>query len=433
MQGEGSDGRNASFVTGPIPRPAFGDVERRTTGPIPVSAAPGGRASDSAVRATGGLFAVDEAGILRAFDGRMERLTGWVAADVVGRGKDLDAFGGGASFPLYFGRLPRVLAPTPTNLVLSRRDGAQLLVDALLSPQGGGAQVEVQRIRARFLPPLTGDPADDRDPLTRLPREASFLARIDRGLELSSREGRSLSVLVVDVDQLASINEQYGREVGDEALRNVAGVLSATVRQTDAVARLGDDEFGVLLMGAGRGDSRQVGGRIRTAVESFGFQDAPGITDVEVTVNVGAACVPADAENAPELLRRARGALGELHRLGHDRAWCYVRRPRAPLKSPVFFDGPAGALLGMARNISSSGLFVETTSPVSVGSRIGLRLRLPGSQAPLRVVARVVRRVGAAATTAHEPHGVGLEFERFGDGDRRRLSAFLLQTLPEAV
>jgi len=89
--------------------------------------------------------------------------------------------------------------------------------------------------------------ADVRDPLTGLPNERYLLLRLEEEIARSHRDERLLTLVILDVNGLAATNEQYGRDCGDEVLRHVAAVVQATKRTSDIVARLADDEFGVIL------------------------------------------------------------------------------------------------------------------------------------------------------------------------------------------
>jgi diguanylate cyclase (GGDEF)-like protein len=89
--------------------------------------------------------------------------------------------------------------------------------------------------------------ADVRDPLTGLPNERYLLLRLEEEMSWASRYERLLTLAVLDINSLAAINEQYGRDCGDEVLRHVAAVAQTTKRASDILVRLADDEFAVIL------------------------------------------------------------------------------------------------------------------------------------------------------------------------------------------
>jgi len=86
-----------------------------------------------------------------------------------------------------------------------------------------------------------------RDPLTGLPNERYLLLRLEEEMARANHHERLLTLAILDINSLAAINEQYGRDCGDEVLRHVATVVQATKRTSDILARLADDEFAVIL------------------------------------------------------------------------------------------------------------------------------------------------------------------------------------------
>lgn len=87
-----------------------------------------------------------------------------------------------------------------------------------------------------------------KDLLTQLPTFAHFQRRINEAFSRARRMGKSFSVVLVDVNNLEAVNKEYGIRAGDEVLRHVARAIDGTRRYNDLVARLGDDEFGVVLV-----------------------------------------------------------------------------------------------------------------------------------------------------------------------------------------
>jgi diguanylate cyclase (GGDEF)-like protein len=96
-----------------------------------------------------------------------------------------------------------------------------------------------------------GDQDGAKDLLTDLPTFNHFARRLADEFTRARRVGRRLSVVLIDVNNLSAVNKEYGVRAGDEVLRHVAQAIETTKRFSDIVARLGDDEFGVLLMNTG--------------------------------------------------------------------------------------------------------------------------------------------------------------------------------------
>jgi diguanylate cyclase (GGDEF)-like protein len=89
------------------------------------------------------------------------------------------------------------------------------------------------------------------DLLTDLPTFAHFQRRLNDEFGRARRMGRKMAIVLVDVNNLSAVNKEYGVKAGDEVLRHVAKAVDGTRRYNDVVARLGDDEFGVLLLDTG--------------------------------------------------------------------------------------------------------------------------------------------------------------------------------------
>lgn len=100
------------------------------------------------------------------------------------------------------------------------------------------------------------------DSLIDLPNRRGFLRELERLIARVSRYGANAAMLFVDVDGLKSINDTFGHCTGDQALIEVATLLSSGVRKSDVVARIGGDEFGVLLENADEASARETAARL---------------------------------------------------------------------------------------------------------------------------------------------------------------------------
>lgn len=107
------------------------------------------------------------------------------------------------------------------------------------------------------------------DYLTGLANRPEFERAIDRAVAAAERHKRRLALMMIDLDNLKEINDTYGHHVGDEAIRVLAAELQRAVRATDTSGRLGGDEFGVAMPDADERDAREVGIRVREALEQL--------------------------------------------------------------------------------------------------------------------------------------------------------------------
>jgi len=143
------------------------------------------------------------------------------------------------------------------------------------------------------------------DDTTRIANRRGFVAMSEALANLAQRNGLTVTVLYLDVDGLGEINEAFGRPEGDRALQAVAKLLRGTFRASDVVARLGDDEFGVLLLHDGSGDRPAV----RRLEQTLATVNTPG-RRYELSLSLGvASCTAGRPASVEELIEQAAEAL----------------------------------------------------------------------------------------------------------------------------
>jgi diguanylate cyclase (GGDEF)-like protein/PAS domain S-box-containing protein len=137
----------------------------------------------------------------------------------------------------------------------------------------------------------------EHDSLTNEPNRATISEELDRELSRSIRHGRPFSILLVNVDRLKTINDDYGHETGDAALRGIVATVHAALRPSDRLGRWGGDEFLIILPETTRDGAMTAAERIRVAVENAAI-----VAERVLTVSVGIAAVgPADPSRAAGL------------------------------------------------------------------------------------------------------------------------------------
>ena len=145
------------------------------------------------------------------------------------------------------------------------------------------------------------------DDLTQVPNRRYFMESLNRELALSERYQRKLCLLMIDADHFKNINDRFGHDAGDQALKHLAAILRKALRQGDLLGRLGGEEFGALLPETQLGEAENAAQRIRRAVMQSCLPY--GKEDIKLTVSIGVACAQNGAPDAKELLRRSDMAM----------------------------------------------------------------------------------------------------------------------------
>ena len=221
--------------------------------------------------------------------------------------------------------------------------GAPRLVATAAAVLTAAALLRGLRIRVTEIVHRLADAART-DPLTGLQNRRGFEESFGAEVERAKREGRSLTVLLGDLDHFKSLNDRMGHPAGDAALVRVGQLLLAALRRPDPVARTGGEEFALILPGAAGEVAWGIAERLRASVEEAFQGDA-----VSLTISLGLAQFPQDGDTADSLLEAADQALYAAKRLGRNRSVIFSEEI-APLvrERAASADTQLATLLGLA-------------------------------------------------------------------------------------
>lgn len=161
------------------------------------------------------------------------------------------------------------------------------------------------------------------DSLTKAFTRRHFFDRFNEELRRSSQLALSLSILMVDIDNFKLFNDKYGHLVGDVILRNVADIIRSNSREIDLIGRFGGEEFIIALPVTSKDGAIFAGERIRNAVESTHIRAFDEL--LNITISIGIATFPQDANTDHELVDKADWALYRSKRMGKNRVSVYAR------------------------------------------------------------------------------------------------------------
>ncbi len=152
------------------------------------------------------------------------------------------------------------------------------------------------------------------DHLTGLANRRRFERQLEREVGRVMRFGHPFSLLMMDIDHFKNLNDTFGHDAGDDAIRRISRVLREGTRGIDLAARIGGEEFAVLLVETSRSAGVEVAERLRIAIKAL---ETP--SGGRITASFGVAECPSDAQTASEILKAADVALYEAKHSGRDR------------------------------------------------------------------------------------------------------------------
>jgi diguanylate cyclase (GGDEF)-like protein len=205
----------------------------------------------------------------------------------------------------------------PPDLRNLQLDNALQLLD-----QAGALLPDAEPYSLEWLQGLIDALSDlsNRDPLTGLSNRRNFEMQLSREIDRAARSGESALLLMLDIDHFKKVNDSHGHAAGDLVIRAVADAVASAVRPMDTVARVGGEEFAVVLPNCSSSFGPTVAERIRAAVAEQVVTVTPALS-LQVTVSLGGAYAPQWVRSSPLLwMERADRQLYRAKADGRNRA-----------------------------------------------------------------------------------------------------------------
>ena len=226
-----------------------------------------------------------------------------------------------------FKNLPVIVMTTAddnTDRNKAFENGANDFVTKPVDPVELQARISVHQKLARLIRELEANrqllqEQATTDPLTKLKNRRAFFDIGQGHFALARRHGTNLSVLMIDIDHFKRINDTYGHQGGDEVLIGVGQILEHSTRTEDIVARLGGEEFSILLPDTNRLGAVVLAERVRSAIEEEQFNIA-NLRQISLTISAGVASFGVDGrENLEQLINIADKRLYLAKQSGRNR------------------------------------------------------------------------------------------------------------------
>ena len=260
------------------------------------------------------VMITDLAGNITYANPALYRLTGYEPQEILGHNPKV--LGSGLVSDETFVEMWSMLGAGETwegELINRKKDGELYWEDAIISPvTGSDGEVagyaavkrditELLRFKAQLEHQAT------HDPLTDLANRSLVGDRVSQAVNRARRHGDLVVALYIDIDQFSDLNQTHGHLEGDQLLRDIAGRLSTLARDYDTVARLGNDEFVVII--SGLPEEQKILNFCDRYLEVFNRPFSIADHEIAVSASMGAASYPTDSQDGEELLRHASMAL----------------------------------------------------------------------------------------------------------------------------
>ncbi|MCC6207108.1 MAG: diguanylate cyclase [Gammaproteobacteria bacterium] len=172
------------------------------------------------------------------------------------------------------------------------------------------------------------------DSLTGLYNRRKFTSSLQEEITRYRNETHALSLLIIDLDHFKNINDTYGHQIGDEALRSISDVVNLHIRRNDIPARYGGEEIAIILPRTNSEEAMILAERIRQAIEEHSIEYEPGKT-LCITASIGVATLDSEFMTDNDLIQAADAALYAAKRDGRNRVRASGIDDGHPVNQPI--------------------------------------------------------------------------------------------------
>jgi diguanylate cyclase (GGDEF)-like protein len=264
-----------------------------------------------------------------------------------------------------------------------------------------------------------------RDELTGLHNFRYFQEFLNYEISRSRQYHSGVSLVMIDIDDFKTYNDNLGHQAGNEALAEIARLINGSLREVDLAARYGGEEFVVVAPETPKLGARLLAKRIRERIERHAFPGEEKQPGGRLTASLGVATYPADAADVEGLVRRADQALYLGKSTGKNQVCLYgnnrrsYRRVPAEIQGTVSYGTEEANLTTM--DLSEGGVRFLTELSLPLDALVELRLQLPEPGNEIRIGGRVIQ------SSAREAGGceAAVRAIEIGARDRKWLAAAL--------
>ncbi len=270
-----------------------------------------------------GIIIIDERGVIETFNPSAERMFGYQAAEVTGKNVSMlmpepHARKHDSYLAHYVQTGQARVIGRPREVMALRKDGSEFPIELNL--------IEIHIGGERCFTGIIRDVTDRKqavahilhlahhDVLTDLPNRTLFYDRLRQAISIAKRERHELALLFLDLDGFKNVNDTLGHDAGDEVLKHTAARIKHCVRESDTVARIGGDEFTVMLPRIkDKADAATVADKIIAAMAAD-FHLRRSEQGVRIGISIGIAIYPHDAGELDALIKAADTAMYDAKR-----------------------------------------------------------------------------------------------------------------------